>query len=303
MKTLFFSLFLLTVSLNTVAQLTWCPPGATWHNNYGSIGGEVGYVETKYTSDTVVAGMNCKKLIEHQQYRYYPGGPIIDNFKTHFTYEEGGVIFMFYLSAMGNGWDTLFNFNTPVNGKWFLNATDTVFVKVFGAGTNIINGDTLQWRAINFVYPADTTTWWSNDTLYERIGLKSSHFGFVNPMYNYDLFEPSIGGLCNYYDDTFALYGSTDSICTQLPTGIADISSADHSIRIFPNPVFDQLTFEIANSKLTTVFLYDIYGKQVLQRTFTNAITLSTAPFADGIYFYELRNINSIITSGKIIKQ
>ena len=48
----------MTASFNTIAQLTWCPPGATWHNNYGSIGGEVGYVETKYTSDTVVAGMN-----------------------------------------------------------------------------------------------------------------------------------------------------------------------------------------------------------------------------------------------------
>ncbi|MCX6257189.1 MAG: T9SS type A sorting domain-containing protein [Bacteroidia bacterium] len=301
MKTFSLSLFLLIVSISSFCQIIWSPPGAIWHNNYTSIGGDIGYVETKYVSDAVIAGINCKKLIEHQCYRFYLGGNLIDSYKNLYTYESGGVIFMFNLVDGSNNWDTLYNFNTPVNGIWHINSTDTIFIKVYGAGTKIINSDTLQWRAINYVFPFESTSGY--DTLYERIGLTGYRYGFINPVLNCDNFEPSIFGICNYSDNTFALYGKPDSICKQLPNGISELDGADKLISVYPNPASHKITFDVSGNRKMTIVLYDILSRQISQKTFTNSTTINLEPFKDGIYFYKLSDLNTIIRSGKIIKQ
>ena len=292
------TVFLLTISFNSFCQITWCSPGATWHNYYSSIGGNIGYVETKYVSDTIVVGINCKKLVEHQRYRYYFGGNITDIFKTHFTYESGRVIFMFNLIHGSNNWDTLYNFNTPVNSKWHFNSTDTIYIKVYGAGTKIIYGDTLEWRAINFVIPSNSNLY--HDTLYERIGVTGYHFGFIDPRGNYDIAEPSIQELCNYQDNSFPVYGYTDSTCTQLPTGISDVDGAENSINIFPNPC---TTCEIRGvTDATDIIVTDLLSK-TLNTSFTKtsqgfSMQLPNAPA--GIYF--VKNIKTG-EAGKFVKE
>lgn len=305
MNTFVLALMTTFISINTFGQITWCPTGATWHNKYSSIGGYVGYVKTKYVSDTVVAGMNCKKLIEHQRYRYYLGGPIIDKFRTHFIYDSDGVVFHFNLIEGSNNWDTLFNFNTPVNSVWHINSTDTMFIKVFGAGTRVINNDTLQWRLINFVFPQDTTGMLlPHDTLFERIGVvtQTTHYTFNNPMLNYDNYEPSIFGICSYYDSTFGLYGNPDSICTQLPTGIPDFNAFEKSVIVFPNPFSEDLTIQVSSKEQLTVSLFNLLGETIFQKTFSNSTRLNTDNLPDGIYFYQLNNDYQIISNGKVIK-
>ncbi len=74
-------------------------------------------------------------------------------------------------------------------------------------------------------------------------------------------------------------------------------------IKIFPNPISNHLIIEIASNKMTTVVLYDIYGKQIFQQVFTNRTSINTEGLADGIYFYQLRDSKGIITTGKVIKQ
>ncbi|MES2622044.1 MAG: T9SS type A sorting domain-containing protein [Bacteroidota bacterium] len=70
-----------------------------------------------------------------------------------------------------------------------------------------------------------------------------------------------------------------------------------------PNPFSDKLTLVVTANKQTTISLYNFIGQQVLQQTFANSTTINTEQLADGIYFYELRNENGTIKTGKVVKQ
>ena len=264
-------------------QISWSPSGATWHNYYSSIGGNVGYVETKYVSDTLVGGMNCKKLVEHQRYRFYNGGNQIDSFKTHYTYEMDGVVFMFNLVEDSYNWDTLYNFNTPVNSSWHLNSTDSIFLKVYGAGIKIINSDTLQWRTINFIFPSDSS--FMRDTLYERIGVTGYNFGFINPVLNYGLVEPSIHSLCNYQDNIFPMYGFPDSACTILPDGISN-PKTQYEISISPNPATTEIKITNLSPSENQIRIFNLLGQQVknIRVSNTQNTSINISDLAAGIY-------------------
>ena len=83
--------------------------------------------------------------------------------------------------------------------------------------------------------------------------------------------------------------------------GIAD--AKNDNIKIIPNPFSNQLTFSLAdNNELTTVYLFNCLGELVLQQTFTNSTTINTVQMQGGIYFYELKNNNGILKTGKVIK-
>jgi len=74
-------------------------------------------------------------------------------------------------------------------------------------------------------------------------------------------------------------------------------------VSLFPNPFSSQLNFKTANNEPTTVSLFNFLGLQVLQETFTNTTTLSTAQLASGIYFYELRSRKEVMATGKVVKE
>ncbi|CAN5539305.1 hypothetical protein BH11BAC1_BH11BAC1_11280 [soil metagenome] len=86
-------------------------------------------------------------------------------------------------------------------------------------------------------------------------------------------------------------------------TGISELLPTDSSISIFPNPFNDNVNILSRGNKLSKIFIYDIAGRILLQKEFTNSITLNTSSLADGVYIYELRNINGTSTKGKVVKQ
>lgn len=85
-------------------------------------------------------------------------------------------------------------------------------------------------------------------------------------------------------------------------TAIAE-SSNEADVNVFPNPCSDQLTFSAEDNQPITLFLYDLFGQEILRLTFENAATINTAQLADGVYFYELHNDTWGIKNGKIVKQ
>jgi hypothetical protein len=87
------------------------------------------------------------------------------------------------------------------------------------------------------------------------------------------------------------------------PTDINPIVSNTSSFRVFPNPFSNQLTFTLSDNVQTTVSLYDLFGQQVLQQSFTNSTTIETGQLRYGIYYYQLRNVKSAIKNGKVLKQ
>ncbi len=105
-----------------------------------------------------------------------------------------------------------------------------------------------------------------------------------------------------YYIDMVCL--STDSLtCNATTNGITTIKQ-NNVINAFPNPFSANLTFTNPNTGRTTINLYDIFLRRVLQTTFTNSTTLNTAQLRDGIYFYEISDDNNkVISKGKVIKR
>ena len=68
---------------------------------------------------------------------------------------------------------------------------------------------------------------------------------------------------------------------------------------VFPNPAKNQFT--ITNKSATSIILYDVFGKKVLQQDLNNSKTIKKENLSNGMYFYCLKNKKDIIEKGKII--
>ena len=68
---------------------------------------------------------------------------------------------------------------------------------------------------------------------------------------------------------------------------------------VFPNPAKNQFT--ITNKSATSIILYDVFGKKVLQQDLNNSKTIKKENLSSGMYFYCLKNKKDIIEKGKII--
>ena len=68
---------------------------------------------------------------------------------------------------------------------------------------------------------------------------------------------------------------------------------------VFPNPAKNQFT--ITNKNATSIILYDVFGKKVLQQDLYSGKTIKRSNISSGMYFYCLKNKKDIIEKGKII--
>ena len=68
---------------------------------------------------------------------------------------------------------------------------------------------------------------------------------------------------------------------------------------IFPNPAKNQFT--ITNKSATSIMLYDVFGKIVLQQGLYSGKTIKRRNLSSGMYFYCLKNKKGIIEKGKVI--
>lgn len=93
----------------------------------------------------------------------------------------------------------------------------------------------------------------------------------------------------------FKEFSSTDT------TGIEDTNN--NSFRVYPNPFVDQFTVTTLNNDRMTIIVYDLLSQQIIKENFYNTTSISTEQLPGGIYFYELRDSNQQIASGKIIKK
>lgn len=88
----------------------------------------------------------------------------------------------------------------------------------------------------------------------------------------------------------------------QAINAIGEITNGEE-VLVYPNPFSNQLTCTLPGNEQTTVTLYNFLGQQVWQHSFTNSTVINTAQMQDGIYFYELRNKNGLLKTGKLVKQ
>lgn len=84
--------------------------------------------------------------------------------------------------------------------------------------------------------------------------------------------------------------------------GIPEVKPSAVVMNAYPNPAHDQFTIELADHhKVVSAELFDVLGNKVKQVTVTGkSILLSTVSLVDGLYFYQLKDLNDkTLISGK----
>jgi hypothetical protein len=155
--------------------------------------------------------------------------------------------------------------------------------------TDSIIADTLIWFKIKGSFVADS------NYAYISIG----NF-FTDPGIN--TFCGNIWSSYYYLDDICV---STDSTICYSPVGLNDEEKVIDIIKIFPNPVSDNLRIKVSgiSPAKKCLSIYNIIGKEVLRENFSSQeYSVDVSRFAKGIYFIEVKNENNI-TQRKFVKE
>jgi len=105
---------------------------------------------------------------------------------------------------------------------------------------------------------------------------------------------------CYYYIEDICV--STDSLTCNAITGINPIGN-DQNFAVFPNPFEDLLSVTSNYNEPLELIFYDNLGRMVFSKSITGDISINTKEFDTGIYYFQLRNKESVLRSGKMVKQ
>ncbi|MBK7854865.1 MAG: T9SS type A sorting domain-containing protein [Bacteroidetes bacterium] len=88
-----------------------------------------------------------------------------------------------------------------------------------------------------------------------------------------------------------------------MPSGATQQTLFEQSLKVFPNPVVDNVTFKNYYAPIQTVVIYDMRGNE-LQRLHSNDIsaTLNLSELGKGIYLYKVTAPGNILFYGKLVK-
>ncbi len=80
-------------------------------------------------------------------------------------------------------------------------------------------------------------------------------------------------------------------------------SFTENELKVFPNPVTDELRIETSMDSLKSIRLYDVSGKLTLSKETTlRSIKIDTRMLSNGIYFLTIKTFNKS-GSYKVIKE
>lgn len=149
----------------------------------------------------------------------------------------------------------------------------------------------------------DSTNW----TRIRGSFIADSNYSFINIGRFFDnAFTDSIqvtGNYCSsyYYVDDVCV--STDSAYAYnyTYTGIENIYQ-NNLLDCFPNPFYDKLNYQCKDNEQRELFLFDITGRNLLQKKFINSTFINTEQLAKGLYLYEVRGKDGSCKKGKVMK-
>ncbi|MBX3164060.1 MAG: T9SS type A sorting domain-containing protein [Bacteroidetes bacterium] len=329
-KLVFFSIAILFAVKISAQDTTWCPQGATWYFKYSQSWysqqiRKNGYVELKYTGDTTINSIACKKIIGKfsgctychvSNPSVYPQ-VVIPNFRTHYTYENNGVIYLYNKNS--SKFDTVVNFNANIGDKWLrpsgcgdvLTVTDTGHVSAYGlslkqiktshtytyveyhdpfdhSDTSIVMGD----NGNIFTERIFSTSSVPNDELFGASCYKWQPVGVFD-----EEPEQRAGFLC--YQDNYTNVDGCSHI-KLLDVGIKENNLNQINLSVYPNPTNEMLNVESPLSpKGGTIKIIDVLGKTVCNKQLVNQKTqINVSELQKGIYFIKIGN-----TVSKFVKE
>jgi hypothetical protein len=115
--------------------------------------------------------------------------------------------------------------------------------------------------------------------------------------------DSAVIGFSSSHKDSLARVGSTLFVDDVALTGWVGIDQYDinNKVKVFPNPAKYNITISTQINDADNIQLIDISGKLINDYKIQNYSTnINTSAFAEGIYFYEVRDkTNCILTKGK----
>jgi hypothetical protein len=123
-----------------------------------------------------------------------------------------------------------------------------------------------------------------------------------------DNIPPGIEGkYCYYVTSVISTYGSftcessSDTICFDIPIGLNKIP--DHHVRIYPNPVTDELIIE-SDKMIEEIVLFDYFGRIIIEKNgiLEKRTQVSFTNLPNGVYFLKMDFDDGVIAR-KVIKQ
>ena len=110
----------------------------------------------------------------------------------------------------------------------------------------------------------------------------------------------TIAGTYNYQCDPHASMGMTGTITVEASnTGVSTLNPINHEI--YPNPFYNVINIKSCNS--CYINIYSVIGKLELKKHISSDnYKLTTDCLPEGVYLYEIFDMNKKIKSGKLIK-
>ena len=271
----------------------FAPIGAEWYYSFQGHWIE-GYVRIVSTTDTIINGINCRKLEKRRHsysyefevyYEWYLG--------SEFVAQMGDSILLYRNSRFY----TLFDFDAKVGDTWIIPGTiedcDESYgiTHVVGTGVEEIEGQSLKYV---LVLDDPESSWGYGNSLMhvsnpdtikimECVGPIGSYL-FPEQRCDFDYTEG--GPLRCYSDDEIGLISYYNGNCDYInPAFQSCEEDSDKGLTVFPNPFQDQFTIHCDDETVQWVRVYDALGQLVLEKEWTENVTqINLSGYAPGVY-------------------
>jgi hypothetical protein len=293
---------MLLSTIQLYGQLEWAPIGATWYydNLEGMNPPNVGYIKIESIKDS---------LINERQVRVLK--------KTYFTSHgdriDLGNIYTFIRNDSvyywtGYSFSLLYIFSAKIGDSWLVYSKETNQcgndslgkVKVDSTNYKMVGSFNLK-----YIYTSpDNNSIWSLGKVIEIIGSTDYMFPHSKNCGVMDNVENARFLRC-YYDNQLGTIKFSNIPCDTvifipLKTNISEM----HNIKIYPNPVFDELHIESSDIILSKILIYNSLGQLIfLQNINSSFFELSLNNYSSGIYQFIIFDNKANYYSKKVIKK
>lgn len=312
-------LFLLTIILLSSTKITaqqdtaWAPPGATWTYDVITMTTWSVY-QMKYVKDTTINNTLVKQ-IRISDFTSFIAPPIPNAFETfigyEYLYESGDTIYW----LVNNTFEPLYIFSAQVGDKWEISKYPTA---TYQCDATIISDSMIVDNIVDSNYngvwlqnivASSVGKKWSVGTIVKGIGGLTTPF----PQMEFDscnIIDGAVGsvhGLICYYDSIrgYINFGSSLNDCDVLlsvNTKPITVKEPLPSIKIYPNPAYEQISFDLPYSKQWDLWVFDVTGKVVLQKQNITNNQLNISTLQQGVYYLRFRNNEGEIFNTKLMK-
>ncbi len=278
-------ILLFTVLSTLTSQTTWFEKDATWHYRFFSTWEGSGYEKIVYTSDTLIEGKLCKKLLRDVYFVSLQTKTIEHKDKrAQFVYQSGDTIWQYKNSTFKQ----LYNFNLQIGDTLpFMNFHTVQNNKnvVSDIQTITIQGESLRQQTID-VYENNNIL--TKINIIEKIGVTSSPFSLFWNEFLINVFDFPTHKFRCYSDHVTSTINYSNDECDALPVTVnTDESETANNLTFYPNPCSDKIYIKNLNSEVSYK-VYTSHGTEMMSGMTNGEIDVNG--LQNGLYLLKIKN-------------